>query len=272
MTRQAISTGSSANDGTGDTLRSASGKINDNFVELYNFLGGDNDTLASKVSLNDSAVVFTSGSRQTIFEADVSSSANNTITLPQGSGSVVLDTSTQILTNKALTSPTITNPTISTTINGAGGDEIIELGDAGSSSVNHIKVSNATTGNHAKIEATGDDTNVNLLLEGKTGGTGAVDIKRVALRSTSNLNAGGNYTTANSHVIMTGGTYTSNLQNGSVAGEVVVFTNSTSGIKTIQPASFAQGSTIALDQYDAVTLIWDGSNWYIAGHYGATVA
>ena len=270
MTRQAISTGSSANDGTGDTLRSASQKINENFVELYNFLGGDNNTLASKVSLNDSAVVFTSGSRQTIFEADVSSSANNTITLPQGSGSVVLDTTTQTLTNKALTSPTITNPTISTTINGAGGDEIIELGDAGSSSVNHIKVSNATTGNHAKIEATGDDANVNLLLEAKN--TGAVDIKRVALRSVSNLSGAGNYTTANSHVIMSGGTYTSNLQNGSVAGEVVVFTNSTSGIKTIQPASFAQGSTIALDQYDAVTLIWDGSNWYIAGHYGATVA
>ncbi len=270
MTRQAISTGSSANDGTGDTLRSASQKINENFVELYNFLGGDSNTLASKVSLNDSAVVFASGSRQTIFEADISSSANNTITLPQGSGSVVLDTAIQILTNKALTSPTITNPTISTTINGAGGDEIIELGDAGSSSVNHVKVSNAATGNHAKIEATGDDANVNLLLEAKN--TGAVDIKRVALRSVSNLSGAGNYTTANSHVIMTGGSYTSNLQNGSVAGEVVVFTNSTSGIKTIQPASFAQGSTIALDQYDAVTLIWDGSNWYIAGHYGATVA
>ena len=36
MTRQVISTGSAANDGTGDTLRSAAIKINDNFGELYN--------------------------------------------------------------------------------------------------------------------------------------------------------------------------------------------------------------------------------------------
>ena len=35
MAKQVISTGSSANDGTGDTLRSAGTKINANFTELY---------------------------------------------------------------------------------------------------------------------------------------------------------------------------------------------------------------------------------------------
>jgi len=35
MTQQTISTGSSANDGTGDTLRSAATKINANFTEVY---------------------------------------------------------------------------------------------------------------------------------------------------------------------------------------------------------------------------------------------
>ncbi len=39
MSRVAINTGSVANDGTGDSLRIAGGKINDNFSELYNFLG-----------------------------------------------------------------------------------------------------------------------------------------------------------------------------------------------------------------------------------------
>ena len=34
MARQAINIGSSANDGTGDPLRTAFDKINDNFVEL----------------------------------------------------------------------------------------------------------------------------------------------------------------------------------------------------------------------------------------------
>jgi len=62
------------------------------------------------------------------------------------------------------------------------------------------------------------------------------------------------------------------LGSATSTGQIKVFTNKGAGIATITPSSFAQGSTIALDQYDAVTLIWDGSNWYITGHYGATVA
>ena len=36
MAKQTINIGSSANDGTGDPLRTAFDKINDNFTELYN--------------------------------------------------------------------------------------------------------------------------------------------------------------------------------------------------------------------------------------------
>lgn len=36
MAKQTISLGTSANDGTGDNLRSAGTKINANFTELYN--------------------------------------------------------------------------------------------------------------------------------------------------------------------------------------------------------------------------------------------
>ncbi len=41
MTKQTLDTGTNANDGTGDTLRSGGQKINDNFNELYSTLGGD---------------------------------------------------------------------------------------------------------------------------------------------------------------------------------------------------------------------------------------
>ena len=58
MTRQNINIGSAANDGTGDTLRSAGTKINQNFQEIYTQLGGDSSTLSNKVTLIDSAVVF----------------------------------------------------------------------------------------------------------------------------------------------------------------------------------------------------------------------
>ena len=69
MAYQALGLGTTANDGTGDSLRTGGDKINDNFVELYTKLG------------NGSALT-----------ADT----------------VTLLTATQTLTNKTLTSPTIT--------------------------------------------------------------------------------------------------------------------------------------------------------------------
>ena len=76
MARQAINIGSSANDGTGDPLRTAFDKINDNFVELY---GTDNDinTLDANLDVNNNAI--TTG----VTNGDV------TIT-PNGTGSIKL--------------------------------------------------------------------------------------------------------------------------------------------------------------------------------------
>lgn len=55
MARQVINIGSSANDGTGDPLRTAFDKINNNFVELY---GSDNDinTLDANLDVNNFAI------------------------------------------------------------------------------------------------------------------------------------------------------------------------------------------------------------------------
>jgi hypothetical protein len=69
MAYQAIGRGTSANDGTGDDLRTGAGKVNANFVELYTLLG-DGSALTSDT--------------------------------------VVLLAETQTLTNKTLTAPTIT--------------------------------------------------------------------------------------------------------------------------------------------------------------------
>ena len=76
MARQAINIGSSANDGTGDPLRTAFDKINDNFVELY---GSDNDikTLDANLDVNNFAI--TSGV----------TNGNITIT-PNGTGNIAL--------------------------------------------------------------------------------------------------------------------------------------------------------------------------------------
>ena len=117
MTRQNISTGTFANDGSGDTLRQAGQKINENFVELYNKLGGDSNTLTGTLSIAGSGISFegaTDDTNETVLNAE-DPTQDNIITLPNTSGNVVLDSATQTLLNKTLTSPTLKTPRINDT-------------------------------------------------------------------------------------------------------------------------------------------------------------
>lgn len=105
MTRQNISTGTSANDGTGDTLRAAGTKINANFTELYTLLGGNADTLSSQISLGSDGIIFEGSSAddfETTLKVDNPTSSDKTITFPDATGNVILDTATQTITNKTL--------------------------------------------------------------------------------------------------------------------------------------------------------------------------
>ena len=112
MTRQIISTGTTANDGTGDTLRAAGTKINSNFSELYTLLGGD--TLG-QVSFEDSSLVFegnTPDGFETRLQA-VEPTSDNIALLPDVSGTIVIDSATQTLTNKTLTQPNLDSAQLS---------------------------------------------------------------------------------------------------------------------------------------------------------------
>ena len=102
-TRQIISVGSAANDGTGDTLRSAGQKINSNFSQIYAKLGGDSDNFSSQISLADSAVEFKPGSNSIFLSAIPTVTANRDIQLPDVSGIITLNDATQTLTNKSIT-------------------------------------------------------------------------------------------------------------------------------------------------------------------------
>lgn len=117
MTRQNISTGSFANDGSGDTLRTAGNKINENFVELYNKLGGDSDALVGALNVSSSGLSFEGGvddNNETILNA-ANPTQDNIITLPNTSGNIVIDSATQTLLNKTLTSPALKTPRINDT-------------------------------------------------------------------------------------------------------------------------------------------------------------
>ncbi len=115
MAKQTINIGSSANDGTGDSLRSAFDKVNDNFNELYG---------AGAAGTN---VDITGNSITTI-------NTNGDLTLaPQGTGKVIVDTGNVLNladhndnaivftnSNGDLTSSTLL------TYNGATGEFIVE--------------------------------------------------------------------------------------------------------------------------------------------------
>ena len=55
MAKQTIGIGSSANDGTGDPLRTAFDKINDNFTELYGSTAEANDLIDCLLYTSDAA-------------------------------------------------------------------------------------------------------------------------------------------------------------------------------------------------------------------------
>ena len=86
MTKQTINIGSSANDGTGDPLRTAFTKINENFSELY---GGDSD--ASTVLEHDSSPKL-AGNLDTNNNSITTDVTNGNVTLTaNGTGSIVLN-------------------------------------------------------------------------------------------------------------------------------------------------------------------------------------
>ena len=106
MAKQVIDIGSSANDGTGSTLRAGGDLINDNFNEIYTAFG-DGSTLTSGFVTASSTNTFTNktydlgGTGNTL-----TGSLAEFNTALQGDSFVSL-TGSETLTNKTLTTPTI---------------------------------------------------------------------------------------------------------------------------------------------------------------------
>ena len=80
MAKQSIGIGSAANDGTGDPLRTAFAKINDNFTELYNATGAG---ASNNVQISANSII--------------STDTNGNITLdPNGTGKVIVATAAEL--------------------------------------------------------------------------------------------------------------------------------------------------------------------------------
>jgi len=328
MARQNIGTGTAANDGTGDTLRAAATKINDNFVEIYKKLGGDSDQLSGELSVTADGILFegsTVDDFETVLKA-VDPDSDRVIRLPNANGEVITDsaeqtiinktilnpilgepkihdddsshqytitpgaltsnveiaipslsandifvlrTAAQTLENKNLDSATINNPALVGQVADANGAELIHI-TAAASAVNELTVTNAATGASPEISASGDDTDVNLKLSGQ--GLGVVELQKVGQTATE-ISASGAAPVNTSYIIVNSATAIAiSLGDGTTLGEQKFFTNKNAGIATITPTNFGPGTSVALDQNDGVTLIWDNANWNIIGGYGETVS
>lgn len=117
MARQTIFTGTTANDGTGDSLRSAGVKLNANFSELYGKFGSDL-TLSELIDF-DSASINISNPAQT-FKTNISvilPTQNNFVKVPNYTGNFVVDSATQTLKNKTLETPVMVTPKFGDTTN-----------------------------------------------------------------------------------------------------------------------------------------------------------
>ena len=303
MTRQNIGIGSAANDGNGDTLRTAGTKINANFAEVYALLGGgDSSNLSTQITLENDAVTF-EGISANDFETRLKATnptQDNIITLPDSTGTVTLDNTiqtltnktltaptistitntgtltlptstdtlvgratTDTLTNKTLTSPTINTPQIGTSINDTTGNEVIKITATGSA-VNELTIANGASTTGPTLSATGGGTNLNIIMTPK--GTGSVELNKAAF-SSSTITANGAASTAATLIIGNKGTALAvSLADGTTVGEYKIFTNKGAGAMTVTPTNFAQGTDFELAQNEGCTCIWDGTNWFIVGN------
>lgn len=330
MARQIINTGSSANDGQGDTLRQAGTKLNANFSEVYSLLGGDNAGLDTVTHLTDSGIDFPHTTYDTKLKA-TQGTGTNTITLPNVTGTVTLNGATQTLTNKTLTAPvmtlpqindlssnhqyilttgeltadrninlpvladsdtlafigatqtltnktltspvintsTITSPKVVTNVLDTNGNILIGITPVGSA-VNHIDIRNAAASGTPIIDVVGTDTNISIDFSGK--GTGAVITEKQAYGTTT-MTANGTAAQTSSYIICNkGSSLAVTVADGTVAGEIKVFTNKGVGTATLTPANLAGSTTIAIQTNESVALIWDAANWFVTGGNGYALA
>lgn len=68
MAYQGIGTGSAPNDGTGDDLLTGAVKINSNFQEIYDALGGGGGTIPISISVSGTDLIFDAGIGTTSFK------------------------------------------------------------------------------------------------------------------------------------------------------------------------------------------------------------
>ena len=180
MAKQTINIGSSANDGTGDPLRTAFDKINDNFDELYS------TSLTERVSLDTSPQL--GGDLDVVTHSIVSTTNRDIVLAPHGTGavkasslkfsgtSISSDDSTQVQINEGLNVSGATS--LSTSLALATGTTVTGILDEDNMATN--SATQLATQQSIKAYVDSQVTAQDLDLAGDSG-TGAVDLDSQSL-------------------------------------------------------------------------------------------
>jgi hypothetical protein len=265
MTRQNINIGSTANDGTGDPLRTAFDKINDNFVELY---GADNDLNTLDANLNVNNFSITTG----VTNGNITVSPNGTGNINLGAlkfngTSISSDDSTIVNINEALrvegaltatgaltsnTSLTLASGATVTGIdNGALGSSASLLATQGA-----IKTYIDAQNTSQALTFVGDDSTGTAVNSGETfqiaGGTG---LTSAVSGDTLTLNIDSTVATLTGTQILTNKTLTAPVMTGNVAIDNIIINDSeistsSNAVLTLNPGGTG---TIALSANTDVT-------------------
>jgi len=188
-------------------------------------------------------------------------SSNENINLPDLSDSdtFVFQGVAQTLTNKTIDSAILNTPLVSDILD-ANGNNVIELGATGSA-VNNISISNAATSNSPSIDVLGSDSDINLTISTKNGGS--VSHSKLSYQMTT-VSTDGQTPKNYSYIDCNKGTALAlSLADGTQPGEVKIYSNRGSGTATITPTNFANGTDFALAQNECAEVIWDGNNWFL---------
>ena len=265
MARQNINIGSTANDGTGDPLRTAFDKINDNFVELY---GTDNDITTLDANLDVNNFSITTG----VTNGNITVTPNGTGNINLGAlkfngTSISSDDSTIVNINEALrvegaltatgaltsnTSLTLASGATVTGIdNGALGSSATLLATQGA-----IKTYIDAQNTAQALTFVGDDSTGTAVNSGETfqiaGGTG---LTSAVSGDTLTLNIDSTVATLTGSQILTNKTLTAPVMTGNVAIDNIIINDSeistsSNAVLTLNPGG---SGTIALSANTAVT-------------------
>lgn len=286
MAQQTLNIGSNANDGTGDTLRVAMQKVNENFTEIYSAPGITVDTLTftgneiSAVRSNDDIVFKPAGTGAISFPAiringnniEATRSNDDINLLPSGTGSVVFgaikikgtslssDDSTVININDGLIVDGTLNVSGNSTLTGATNLSSTLAVASGLTTLSTLSVTGTTglVGTTTIDNLTFNDntigTSSNADLNLTPGGTGSVVVSNLTVDSNINMTDNKITTTqSNSNLeIQPSGTGQVVMSKADINGGAI--DNTTIGAATPAAGTFTTLSTTASMVIDGVTI------------------